>query len=351
MASSRAPLVVCVSHPAPPELDLGLLRELTSALARPVELVCAPYKETLALRRARRAPPPPEALRAAAPPLDDGLRSAYARSEALLALDLPPELVAAAARLRFVQAYSSGVEHFDLRDLARRGIALASAAGAGAPSIAEFALARLLEVWKCTREIEAMQRARRMRRVETRLLAGATLGIVGLGAIGSALALRARALGMRVLASRRSPARGDEPVDELVGPARRELLGLLARCDAVVLAVPDAADTRGLLDAEALRAMRPGAVLCNVARGSLVDEAALAEALRSGRLGAAILDVTQREPLPPEDPLWEAPNLYLSPHSAVSGEAYTRRVLELFAENLARYAAGEPLERIVAAPP
>ena len=260
-----------------------------------------------------------------------------------MGLDLPVDLLAMAPRLRFVQAFSAGTEHLPVTKLAERGIELSTAAGAGAAPIAEFVIGRLLEVWKESRSIEAMQRERRFKRPQSRMLAGSTLGIVGLGAIGSAVAKRARALGMRVVATRRSFRDGDTSplADELFGPAT--LARLLEQSDAVVLAAPATPETRNLIDVRALEDMTPGAVLCNVARGALVDEVALAKALSSGRLGAAILDVTKVEPLPADDPLWEAPNLYLSPHCAVSPDAYEERTLELFAENLQRYAAGQPL--------
>jgi phosphoglycerate dehydrogenase-like enzyme len=148
---------------------------------------------------------------------------------------------------------------------------------------------------------------------------------------------------MRVVATRRrcAPGQSSPLADELYGP--EGLPRLLEQSDALVLAAPDTPQTRNLIDRAALARLKPGAVLCNVARGALVDEAALVDALRSGRLRAAILDVTRTEPLPPDDPLWDAPNLYLSPHCAVSPDAYDERILELFADNLERYAAGLPL--------
>jgi len=157
----------------------------------------------------------------------------------------------------------------------------------------------------------------------------------------------ARAFDMKTIATRRSAKPGDtsERVDVLHGP---EGLGaLLAASDVVVLCAPATSETEGLLDADAFASMKEGAVLCNVARGALVDEVALAEALRSGRLAAAILDVTRQEPLPKDDPLWDAPNLHLSPHSSIPPDAYDSRLLALFARNLRAYAAGEALENEV----
>jgi phosphoglycerate dehydrogenase-like enzyme len=341
------PLVVCVNHPD--VFDRERFLERVAGLPRPVELVVAPYREGLKLRTARRTPPVPAELLAAAPPLTPGLRAAWSRCEVLLGLDVPPELPELAPRLRWVQAFSAGLEHLNAAGLVARGIALTTAAGVGAAPIAEFALGRLLEVWKETRAIEQMQRERRFTRPPGRLLAGCTLGVVGLGAIGGALAGRARALGMRVIATRRrwQPGQTSPLADELHGP--EGLPRLLEASDAVALCAPDSPATRDLIDAKALARMKPGAVLVNVARGALVDEAALIAALRSGRLRAAILDVTKAEPLPPGDPLWDAPNLYLSPHCSVSPDAYVERMLDFLAENVAHWLRGEPLVNRVGA--
>lgn len=335
------PLVVCVNHPD--TFDRERFAARVSGLPRPVELVVAPYREGLKLRMARAKPPVDPALLASAPPIGPELAAAWARAEVLLGLDVPPELPSRAPKLRWVQAFSAGLDHLDAAGLVRSGIALTTAAGVGAAPIAEFALARLLEVWKETRAIERMQRERRFTRPPGRLLAGATLGVVGLGAIGGAIASRARALGMRVIATRRrfTPGQTSPLADELYGP---EGIGrLLEVSDAVALCAPDSPRTRDLIDADALARMKPGAVLINVARGALVDEKALIAALESGRLRAAILDVTRVEPLPPSDPLWDAPNLYLSPHCAVSPDAYVERMLDFLAENVARWLRGEPL--------
>ena len=340
-----APLVVCVNHP--PALDEAGLQRALAESQRAVQLHVVPFKESLEIRRARSAGSPDAELLAQSLQPDASARALLADAEALLVLDLPPAILEACPKLGFVQAFSSGIEHLPAAALQARGVALATAAGAGAGPIAEFALARILEVWKHLRDLESMQRERRFQRPAGRVLAGSTLGVVGLGAIGSALAQRARALGMRVLATRAHPERGAEAglVDEVLSP--RELPRLLGEADVVALSVPHTGETADLMDAAALAAMKPGAVLCNVARGALVDESALLAALEGGHLSAAILDVTREEPLPAESPLWDAPNVYLSPHSAVSPEAYVGSVLELFARNLCRYAAGERPENLV----
>ena len=339
---SSAPLVACIHHPADP--DLALVRALAADAQRPLDLRVIPFKESVKLRRARQTPPVPEALLAKAPVPDAATRETWREVEALCTLDLPVEWLDAMPELRFVQAYSAGLEQMPVEALAARGIRLANAAGAGAPAIAEFVFGRLVEVFRNVRGIEAMQRERSFHRPGGRTLAGRTLGIVGLGAIGSAVARLARAFDMRTIATRRSARTGDTSalVDALHGP--EGLPRLLAESDVVVLCAPATSETHELIDGSALAAMKEGAVLCNVARGALVDERALVQALESGRLGAAILDVTREEPLPAEDPLWSAPNVYLSPHSSIPPDAYDARLLALFARNLRAWSAGERLE-------
>jgi phosphoglycerate dehydrogenase-like enzyme len=274
-------------------------------------------------------------------------REALARAEVMLALHTPKELMELAPRLRWLQGVGAGVEQFARAGLARDRVVVTNASGLSAGSMAEFVIGRLLQIWKHFRAMEEYQRESRYMQTYGRTFAGSTVGIVGLGHIGNAVALRARALGARILGQKRSFRPGDrsELADELFGPD--QLHALLGRSDAVVISAPATPETHHLIDAKALAAMRPGAVLVNVARGSLVDEAALVEALRSGQLGAAALDVFEQEPLPPSSPLWSLPGCYISAHSSVSTDRYMDDVFDLFTENLARYAAGQPLRNRV----
>lgn len=339
------PLVACIHHPAEP--DLALVRDAAGGTARPLDVRALPLRESVKLRKARSSPPVPEDLLATSPAPDAATLEAWSVAEVVCALDLPVSWIEAMPKLRLVQAYSAGLEQFPLEVLAERGIRLVNAAGAGAPAIAEFVFGRLIEVFRNLRSIEAMQRDRAFHRPGGRTLAGKTLGIVGLGSIGSSVARLARAFDMKTIATRRSakPGETSERVDVLHGP--EGLPALLAASDVVVLCAPATSETTDLLDVDAFASMKEGAVLCNVARGALVDEVALAAALRSGRLAAAILDVTRQEPLPKDDPLWDAPNLHLSPHSSIPPDAYDSRLLALFARNLRAYAAGEALENEV----
>jgi phosphoglycerate dehydrogenase-like enzyme len=189
-------------------------------------------------------------------------------------------------------------------------------------------------------EWAAARAAQEWRPHEFREVFGTTWLVIGVGSIGSAVAERARALGARVLGHRRQPT-GREPVDEML--PREALLDELSRCDVVVLAAPATAETTGFVDARFLAAMASDSVLVNVARGALVDEAALLAALDRGRPAAAILDVFATEPLPVDSPFWDHPGVVLTPHSSAGGLARHGRVVDLFVENLERYRNGQPL--------
>jgi phosphoglycerate dehydrogenase-like enzyme len=338
-------VIVHVAYPPDPQPQLidGL-----RAVSPGLEVIVTPYVEEHGLR-ATRGRASAEEVRARAPALTDAQRDVFGRAEVLLALDLPVGLGTLAPALRWVQAIGAGTDHFRGAELAP-DVVVTNAAGVAAAPIAEFVIGQLLAVWKRLDELADQQRRRVWEPAYGRQVSGLRLGVVGLGAIGTAVAERAGALGMGVLAVRRRPGAGDRPpaVDEVVGPDG--LHDVLSRVDAVVVCAPASPDTHELFDAAAFAAMRPGAVFCNVARGSLVDEAALLDALRSGHLGAAVLDVTRQEPLPADSPLWDAPNLRLSPHSAASLDHYVESVFELFADNLGRYLRGEPLRNVVTGP-
>jgi phosphoglycerate dehydrogenase-like enzyme len=178
-------------------------------------------------------------------------------------------------------------------------------------------------------------------------LLGATVGIVGMGHIGEEVARLAKAFGCRIVATRRSvqAATRDALADELL-PAS-ELHRLLEVSDYVVLAVPLTPETHGMIGGAELRAMKPDAVLVNIARGAVVDEPALVEALRERLIAGAALDVFEREPLPEDSPLWELDNVIISPHISGGTEIYNQRAVDIFADNLRRYLAGEPLRNVV----
>ncbi len=288
------------------------------------------------------AEPPPWATTVA-----QARREVLERAQVLVALNTPEDLLAKAPRLVWIQGIGAGMEQFARAGAGGRDLLVTNASGMSSASMAEWVVGRLLQVWKRFREADAFQRERRFERSYGSTFGGSTIGIVGLGNIGRAVAERVRPFGCRVLGLRRSHRPGDapDPADEVFGPDG--LHEMLARCDAVVVAAPSTPDTHHLIDAEALAAMRPDAVLVNVARGALVDEDALADAMKRGHLKAAILDVFDQEPLPDSSPLWDLPGVYISAHSSVAVDRYMDDVFELVLDNVRRYRAGEPLRNVI----
>ena len=312
-----------------------------------VELLWTPYVESLEVRssKARNGGVVPDGL--PTPEITDELRDAWARTQVLVGIDLPAEPAAMFPRLELFQLASAGYDKCDLGSLAAMGVRLATASGLAAPSIAEFVMGRLLAEWKHFRTLDAQQQAHDWTQQLGVEVAGRTLGIVGLGALGRAIARRAKAFDMTVLATRASAQAGDSDpdVDELHPAAALD--DMLQRCDVVVATLPANDSTFDMFDACRFAAMAAGAIFVNVSRGSLVVETDLIEALRSGHLRAAVLDVTRVEPLPADDPLWDTPNLYLSPHTSTSLDRYADNLVDLAADNLTRYVEGQPLRNEV----
>jgi len=334
--------VVCLSFPlATGPHEIERVRSIHPA----IEVVAVPYVEDEAWRQSRHKLQS-DALLAGAPPLSDEARHAFERAEVILALDVPVGLADFAPKLRWVHVIGAGVDHLAGARLAEHDVVVTNSSGVAAKSIAEYVVGRLLMIWKRFPEQAELQRKQQWSPTYGRTIAGSTIGIVGVGAIGGALARLLKAFGATVLGLKRTPVPG-LPVDQLYAPDG--LHAMLARSDAVVLAAPAGEGTHHLIDREAFAAMRPGTVLVNVARGSLVDEAALIEALESGRLGAAALDVFATEPLPPTSPLWSLSNCYVSAHCSVSLDRYVEDVMAVFEDNLRRYMKGEPLRNVVSA--
>lgn len=253
-----------------------------------------------------------------------------------------------AAGLRWVHSSAVAVDTLCLPDLADRGVRVSNTRGVQAVPIAEHALAVILGLAKqLPFTFENQQRAEWAQHAYTGprlpwLLNGRTLGLIGLGGIGQALAVRASALGMRVVALRRqmeaAPVNG---VSAVYG--RDRLHAMLGDCDVLAIAAPLTPHTDHLIDRTALAALRPGAVLVNVGRAAIVDTDALIEALRRGHLAGAALDVFPEEPLPASHPLWTTPNVILTPHTSGFRHGHCDEVIEVFADNLDRYRRGEPL--------
>ena len=333
------PLVVGVLYPSEWNFDFDRHMAELAAIDPRIEIVVEPYEEPSELRSGRGVPPY-DSVRHLAPALTAIQREAFARIECCVALDLPFEVAEVAPRLRWVQALAAGVAHLASAGLREAGIRLTNASGANATSISEFVFARILGEFKRTRRLDATQQQRRWHPVYGENIAGRTIGLVGFGPINQAVARRARAFELEVIVVRRSAAQTDL-ADEVLGP--EGLHDMLGRCDIVVAAVPESPETHELFGSSAFAAMRDGAMFVNVGRGSLVDEAALVDGLRSGKLRAAALDVTAVEPLPGDSPLWDAPNTYISAHCSTEPTGFFEAAHRVFADNLALYLAGQPL--------
>jgi phosphoglycerate dehydrogenase-like enzyme len=255
---------------------------------------------------------------------------------------------AAPASLGWIHFLTSGVERGLAMGLPPRA-AVSNASGLKARTVAEHAVALLLALMRRLPELEAAQRAHAWRRVEMQpklaSLEGATICIVGLGGVGREVARKVKPFDARTIGVSRAGAPGGD--FDLVLP--RERLGeALARADAVVICASSDASTRRMISVAQFAAMQPGTCLVNIARGEIVDEAALVEALRDGRLGGAALDVAEVEPLPPDSPLWDMPNVIISPHVAGAGSKDYEQQKALFCANLERYRAGAPLVNQIA---
>jgi phosphoglycerate dehydrogenase-like enzyme len=273
-------------------------------------------------------------------------------------------LLARSPRLTWVHSASAGVERVLTAAGRERGLVVTNARGVFSDPIAEYVLMMILAVSRRLPQLLELQRERTWQPLEGAELHDVTIGIVGLGSIGTAVARLAGAFGCRVVATRRrsepdasTAAAGDggdggpqsgEPsrgIDRLTGP--EGLPELLAESDFIVLAAPLTPATEGLIDEAALASVKPGAWLINVARGRLVDERALLRALRDGPLGGAVLDTFRDEPLLPGSPFYDLPNVIVTPHTSWSSGRVLDRSVELFCDNLKRYARGEPLLNVV----
>jgi phosphoglycerate dehydrogenase-like enzyme len=258
-------------------------------------------------------------------------------------------ILARAPNLVWVHSATAGVERV-LPAARSRDIAITNARGVFSEPIAEYVLMMILAVIRRLPQLLELQRERTWQPLLATEMRDVTVGIVGLGSIGRAVARRALAFGSQVVAIRRHVADPDAPgaddpdlpgIERILGPD--QLDELLAVSDMVVLALPLTADTRDLFDARVLAQMKPGAWLINVARGGLVNERDLLRALRSGPMAGAVLDAFREEPLPPHSPLYGVSNLIVTPHTSWTSGRVLDRSIELFHDNLLRWIAGQPL--------
>jgi len=250
-----------------------------------------------------------------------------------------------AERLRWVHSCSAGVERLLFPELVESDVVLTNSRGVYDQPMAEYALALMLAAAKGLPETLARQREHEWRFRYTGTLAGKRLVVVGPGSIGRAVASYAGAIGMSTSAVGRSVRGADDHFDEVAGPDG--LLDVLGEADYVVITVPLTDETRGMIGREAIAAMKPTAHLINLARGAVIDQDALVDALREGRIAGAGLDVFAEEPLDPANPLWDMPNVIVSPHISGDTDTSERNVVDLFLDNLRRWQAGEPLLNVV----
>ena len=288
-------------------------------------------------------------------PLDDVevMLRGWLRAEAF------DRLLVRAPRLTWVHSATSGVERALTPVALERGLVVTNARGVFSQPIAEYVLMMILAVSRRLPQLLELQRERTWQPLEGVELRDVTVGIVGLGSIGRAVGALATAFGCRVVAVRRrseagSASSGRDDEEELFGEMVLDRVGgpetlpeLLAESDFIVLAAPLTSETEQMINAETLAMVKPGAWLINVARGRLIDERALIRALREGELGGAVLDTFRDEPLPATSAFYDLPNVIVTPHTAWSSGRVLDRSVELFCENLRRFAKGDPLLNVV----
>lgn len=250
-----------------------------------------------------------------------------------------------APEMKWLHVFNAGIDHPIYAEMLARGVRLTTSSGATAESIAHTALTALLMLARGFPRWIDGQRRRAWDPIRfgdiPRDLRGQTALILGIGKIGAEIARLARALELKVIGVRRSPRVPDDPVDELHPP--QALQELLPRCDWLIITCPLTPETRGLVDAGLIARLPKGARVINVSRGEIVREDALVEALRSGHLAGAYLDVFETEPLPPESPLWDLPNVLISPHDSGAASGNEERTLAIFLDNFSRWHRGAPL--------
>jgi phosphoglycerate dehydrogenase-like enzyme len=277
--------------------------------------------------------------------------TAMAGARVLLRGGLPASVldhvVGRAPRLEWIHSFSAGIDRVATPLVRSRGLTVTNARGVFSRPIAEYVVMMCLAIARRLPQLLELQRERTWQPLRGTELNGMIIGIVGYGSIGSEVAHLLAPFEPRILATRRRPERGagDQPHVELLGLDRLD--DLLRASDIVVVAAPLTEETAGLIGAPQLQEMREDAWLINIARGRLIDELALRRALEAGWIGGAVLDVFNEEPLPPDSPLYGTPNLILTPHTSWSSDRVVERSLQLFVENLRRFAAGERLENVV----
>lgn len=255
----------------------------------------------------------------------------------------PENLPRVAPKVRWVQATSAGIGEFVRRTrLDESNIIFTTASGVHSRPLAEFTMLGLLYFFRDVPYLNARKSEHHWERYTVRGLEGARVLIVGLGSLGRAVARDCAAFGMEVWGTRRR-ADGDTPEGVTRMIQQDRIRDALPEVDALVLACPLTAETELLINRAEVEALKPGSVVVNISRGQVIHEGALYEGLRSGRIKGAALDVFEVEPLPKESPMWDLPNVLISPHSASTVAAENSRIVDIFLDNLDRFTKGEKL--------
>ncbi len=282
------------------------------------------------------------------PEQDKRWRELLARADILF--DFDPlhraDLPELAPRVRWIQATSAGIGQFVVRNRYHARMPqtiFTTASGVHAQPLAEFCLMAMLAHNKGLERMRRDQERKHWERYAGTDLEGRTLGVIGLGRVGGQVARLARAFGMHVIGASRTA--GAAAVERVFPPD--QLHQMLPLAEYLVLIVPHTPETENMIGATELALLPRGAYLINIARGAVVDQAALIDALRSGHLSGAALDVFAQEPLPPASPLWDMPNVLVSPHSGSTSDQENRRLTDLFCDNLRRFLAGETLRNVL----
>jgi len=270
-----------------------------------------------------------------------------AEADVLFGFIPPPDITTRAPNLKWFQTTSAGVDRHRDTEIWKSHVMITGASGIHATPIGEFIMGLMLMFAKNTPLSFIAKQKHYWDRYMARTLRGKTVGVVGLGHIGMEVARLAKAFHMRVIGTRRSAKKeGKARNVDLVLPTAR-MQEMLAQSDYVAVCCPLTPETRHIIGEAELKAMKPTAYIINIGRGPLIDEEALIRALKDKTIAGAGLDVTEREPLPPESPLWDFDNVILSPHVSGGMEDYMLQAAELFCDNLRRYAAGKKLRNVI----
>lgn len=283
----------------------------------------------------------------------DGIETELRDAEVIFTISLRPQQFAAAQKLKWIHAPTAAVHQFMFPEVIDSQVVLTNSNEVHGPVVAEHVIALIFALAKRIPQAVVLQQQRVWGQESmwsqgqrSQEIAGATLGLIGVGSIGRRVAQMASGLGMKVVAVRGHVEKGTPPGAEAVY-STQELDKLLGQSDFVVMAAPLLDTTEKLMNAARFEQMKPDAFLINVGRGPQVDEVALAQALRTKRIAGAVLDVFEEEPLPANSPLWDLDNLLITPHTAGLTEKLWHRHYELFSENLRRYLNHQPLLSVV----